>query len=124
MKILLIGSGGREHALAWAFKQNPKCQELYCIPGNAGISAIAKCLEIDILDNNEILLFCRNKGIDFVMIGPEGPLDNGLVDVLENNEILSFGPTKNAAMLETSKTFTKMLCSKKDIPTARYKVAT
>ena len=123
MKILLIGSGGREHALAWAFKQNPKCQELYCIPGNAGIAAIAKCLEIDILNNNEILRFCRNKGIDFVMIGPEGPLDNGLVDVLENNEILSFGPTKNAAMLETSKTFTKMLCSKKDIPTARYKVA-
>ena len=124
MKILLIGSGGREHALAWAFKQNPKCQELYCIPGNAGIAAIAKCLEIDILDNNEILRFCRNKGIDFVMIGPEGPLDNGLVDVLENNEILSFGPKKNAAMLETSKTFTKILCSKRDIPTARYKVAT
>jgi len=123
LKILLIGSGGREHALAWAFKQNPKCQELYCIPGNAGIAAIAKCLEIDILDNNEILRFCINKEIDFVMIGPEGPLDNGLVDVLENNEILSCGPTKNAAMLETSKTFTKMICSKKDIPTARYKVA-
>ncbi len=123
MKILLIGSGGREHALAWAFKQNPKCQELYCIPGNAGIAAVAKCLEIDILDNNEILRFCRNKGIDFVMIGPEGPLDNGLVDLLESNEILSLGPTKNAAMLETSKAFTKMICSKKDIPTARYKVA-
>ena len=123
MKILLIGSGGREHALAWAFKQNPKCNELYCIPGNAGIASIAKCKQIDILDNNKILNFCKDQGIDFVMIGPENPLANGLVDVLEKNGILSFGPTKNAAILESSKTFTKMICSKRNIPTAKYKLA-
>ena len=123
MKILLIGSGGREHALAWAFKQNPKCNELYCIPGNAGIASIAKCKQIDILDNNKILNFCKDQGIDFVMIGPENPLANGLVDILEKNGILSFGPTKNAAILESSKTFTKMICSKRNIPTAKYKLA-
>ena len=123
MKILLIGSSGREHALAWAFKQNPKCNELYCIPGNAGIASIAKCKQIDILDNNKILNFCKDQGIDFVMIGPENPLANGLVDILEKNGILSFGPTKNAAILESSKTFTKMICSKRNIPTAKYKLA-
>ena len=123
MKILLIGSGGREHSLAWAFKQNPKCEELYCIPGNAGMAKIANCENIDILDNEQILRFCRNHNIDFVMIGPEGPLENGLVDILKRNNILSFGPTKNAARLESSKTFTKMICSKRGIPTAKYEFA-
>ena len=123
MKILIIGSGGREHALAWAFKQNPKCRELYCIPGNAGIAKIATCKNIDILDNNAILEFCKANKVSFVMIGPEGPLEQGLVDLLIENEILVVGPKKKAAMLESSKSFTKMICGQRNIPTAKYRVA-
>ena len=123
LKTLIIGSGGREHALAWAFKQNPKCQELFCIPGNAGIARIASCKTINIFDNDAILDFCKEKEVNFVMIGPEGPLENGLVDRLIENNILALGPKKKAAMLESSKSFTKMICRRRNIPTARYKVA-
>ena len=96
LKILIIGSGGREHALAWAFKQNPKCQELFCIPGNAGIAKIAKCKSINTLDNDAILEFCKENEVNFVMIGPEGPLANGLVDRLVENDILAVGPKKKS----------------------------
>ena len=123
LKTLIIGSGGREHALAWAFKQNPKCQELFCIPGNVGIARIAICKTIDIFDNDAILEFCKENEVNFVMIGPEGPLENGLVDRLIENDILAVGPKKKAAMLESSKSFTKMICSRRNIPTAKYKVA-
>ena len=103
MKILIIGSGGREHSLVWAFLQNPKCKEIHCIPGNAGIEKIAICKDLNILNNREIVSYCKSNKIDFVVVGPEAPLANGLIDILIKNKILCFGPTKEAALLESSK---------------------
>ena len=104
MKILVIGSGGREHSLVWAFSQNPKCKEIHCIPGNAGIKQLAICKDLNILDNGLIISYCKLNKIDFVVVGPEAPLANGLINSLNKNNILSFGPTKEAAFLESSKT--------------------
>ena len=123
MKILIIGSGGREHSLVWAFSQNPKCEEIHCIPGNAGIKAMAICKDLNILNNIEILSYCKSNQIDFVVVGPEAPLANGLINVLTQNNILSFGPTKEAAFLESSKRFTKSICDIRNIPTANYVLA-
>ena len=120
MDILLIGSGGREHALAWKLTQSLHCDELYCAPGNAGIAELATCVPIDPTDNAAIVAFCRETNIDFVVVGPEQPLVNGLVDALEAAGFDAFGPTQAAAQLEGSKGFTKDLCAEYDIPTAAY----
>tara|TARA_Y100000739_G_C20594552_1_gene459645 strand:- start:62 stop:1324 length:1263 start_codon:yes stop_codon:yes gene_type:complete len=122
MNILIVGSGGREHALAWAIKQNPKCDQLTVIPGNAGISEIANCITLNILDNVLILDFVHKNKIDLVIIGPEEPLANGLSDFLRSNGISVFGPSKAAAQLEISKNFTKEICQKVKAPTARFEL--
>lgn len=121
MKILILGSGGREHALAWAFGQNPKCDALYVAPGNAGIKMIAECVaDLNILSGAAIANFCEECGISFVVIGPEAPLVAGVVDELRARGVTCFGPTKAAACLEASKSFTKELCAKRGIPTAAF----
>ena len=120
MKVLIIGSGGREHALCWAIKKSKKVSDLYCIPGNAGTNFIAKNVEINLSDFSKLKEFIKNKGINLVIVGPEKPLVDGLVDFLENNGINVFGPNKFASQLEGSKTFTKELCERYSIPTARY----
>jgi len=120
MKILLIGSGGREHALAWKLKQSPLCDMLYCAPGNAGMAQIADCVPIGVDNIDGLVKFAKDKKIDFVVVGPEGPLVAGLVDALDDAGIPAFGPRANAAILEGSKGFTKDLCRKYTIPTAAY----
>lgn len=121
MNILLIGSGGREHALAWKIAQSPRCFRLYCAPGNAGISDCATCVNLNVADHDAVIEFCRAEGIDFVVVGPEAPLVAGLVDNLEGAGISAFGPTAAAAQLEGSKGFTKDLCAEYNIPTAAYR---
>lgn len=120
MNVLVIGSGGREHALAWAISSSPLLDALYCAPGNAGIADVAECVDIAVDDFDGIVAFCREKSIDFVVVGPEDPLVNGLVDRLDEAGIKSFGPNADAAQLEGSKGFTKDLCADYDIPTAAY----
>ena len=120
MKILILGNGGREHALAWAVKQNPKCDTLLCAPGNAGIAKIAECHALDIENSEAVLSFAQEKCVDFVIVGPEAPLVAGVAEVLRKNGILTFGPDKAAAQLEASKNFTKEICTASDAPTAAY----
>ena len=120
MNILIIGSGGREHSLAWAIAQNPKCENLMVAPGNPGIAEIATCVDIDVYNNSQILEFSQNNKIDLVIIGPEGPLENGLSDRLRKGGITVFGCSKEAAKLESSKKFTKDLCKKIGAPTANF----
>jgi phosphoribosylamine--glycine ligase len=125
MKVLVIGSGGREHTICHAIKQSPKCEELFCAPGNAGISEIATCLgNVNVEDHDAIIAACQDFGIDFVFVGPEVPLCNGIIDDLKAHGILGFGPSKLAAELEGSKKFMKDICAKYDIPTAGYKAFT
>ncbi|MEM9279507.1 MAG: phosphoribosylamine--glycine ligase [Pseudomonadota bacterium] len=121
MNILLIGSGGREHALAWKLVQSPKCSKLYCAPGNAGIAQCAECVALDIADHSAIIGFCKENDIEYVVVGPEAPLVAGLADDLQGAAIKSFGPSAYAAQLEGSKGFTKDLCAEYNIPTAAYK---
>lgn len=120
MNILILGSGGREHSLAWAVLQNPKCDKLIVAPGNAGIAAIAECASFDINDGSAVVGFADENSIDFVIIGPEAPLANGVADDLRNAGILVFGPSKAAAALEASKAFTKDVCDAANAPTAAY----
>jgi phosphoribosylamine--glycine ligase len=120
MNILLIGGGGREHALAWKIAASPLVDRLYCAPGNAGIAREAECIAIDCTDHGAVIACCRAKAIDFVVVGPEAPLVAGLVDDLELAGIKVFGPTRAAARLEGSKGFTKDLCRANHIPTAAY----
>ena len=120
MRVLVVGSGGREHALCWAIAASPLCDALYCAPGNPGIAAEAQCVPIAAADLDGILAFCRRERIDFVVVGPEAPLVAGLVDRLEEHGIAAFGPSAAAAALEGSKGFTKDLCAKYGIPTAAY----
>ncbi|MEM7520925.1 MAG: phosphoribosylamine--glycine ligase, partial [Pseudomonadota bacterium] len=120
MNILILGSGGREHALAWATLQNPKCDRLIVAPGNAGIAKIADCAALDIMDGAAVVAFCEEESIDFVIIGPEAPLAAGVSDDLRAARILVFGPSAAAAQLEASKAFTKAICDAADAPTARY----
>jgi phosphoribosylamine--glycine ligase len=120
MNLLIIGGGGREHALAWKLAASPLADRLYCAPGNAGIAREAECVAFDPADHGAVVAFCKAKAIDFVVVGPEGPLVAGLVDDLEAAGIKAFGPTKAAARLEGSKGFTKDLCRKNGIPTAAY----
>ncbi len=120
MRVLLIGSGGREHALAWAMAQSDLCDALYCAPGNAGIEQCAKIVDIGIDKIDALTNFTVEKSIDLVVIGPEGPLVAGLSNLLNNKGIAVFGPSKDAAQLEGSKGFMKDLCKKYNIPTAGY----
>jgi len=120
MNILILGSGGREHALAWAIKQNPKCDRLLVAPGNAGISQIATCLPCDIEDGTSVLALVEAENIDFVVIGPEAPLAKGVADDLRAAGILCFGPSAAAAQLEASKSFTKEVCDAASAPTAAW----
>jgi phosphoribosylamine--glycine ligase len=120
MNILILGGGGREHALAWAVKQNPKCDRLIVAPGNAGIADVAECADLDILNGARVVDFAVAQSIDFVIIGPEAPLVEGVADALRAADILCFGPSAAAAELEASKTFTKELCDACAAPTAAY----
>ncbi len=120
MNILILGGGGREHALAWAVLQNPKCDKLIVAPGNAGIAQIAQCADLDILDPAAVTDFAAENAIDFVIVGPEAPLVEGIVDALSGAGILAFGPSKAAAELEASKAFTKEICDAAKAPTANY----
>ena len=120
MNILLLGSGGREHALAWKMASSPLADQLYCAPGNAGIAQEAECVALDVADHGAVIAFCRQHRIDLVVVGPEAPLCAGIVDDLEAAGIKAFGPTRAAARLEGSKGFTKDLCRANGIPTAAY----
>ncbi|MEK1870388.1 MAG: phosphoribosylamine--glycine ligase, partial [Ensifer adhaerens] len=120
MKVLLIGSGGREHALAWKIAQSPKLTKLYAAPGNPGIAEEAEIIALDTDDHAAVADFCRKEAIDFVVVGPEGPLVAGIADVLRAAGIAVFGPSAAAAQLEGSKGFTKDLCARYDIPTGAY----
>jgi phosphoribosylamine--glycine ligase len=120
MNILLLGSGGREHALAWKMAASPLTDRLVCAPGNAGIAREAECVALDLADHAAVIGFCRANAIDFVVVGPEGPLCAGIVDDLETAGIKAFGPSRAAAQLEGSKGFTKDLCRSNRIPTAAY----
>ncbi len=120
MKVLVVGSGGREHALCWAIAQSPHCGKLYCAPGNAGIDRLAECVEIGPDDIDGLVNFVTGNGIEFVVVGPEVPLVAGLADRLEAAGIPAFGPSAKAAELEGSKEFMKDLCAKYDISTADY----
>ncbi len=120
MNILILGGGGREHALAWAVKQNPKCDKLIVAPGNAGIDQIAECADLDIMDGSAVVQFCDAKAVEFVIIGPEAPLAVGVADRLRDAGLLVFGPSQEAARLEASKHFTKEICDAAGAPTAGY----
>jgi phosphoribosylamine--glycine ligase len=120
MNILILGGGGREHALAWAVKQNPKCDRLIVAPGNAGISEIAECARIDIENGDLVATFAEENSIDLVIIGPEAPLAAGVADRLEEAGVAVFGPSAAAARLESSKSFTKAICDAAGAPTAAY----
>lgn len=118
LNILVIGSGGREHALCWKIRQSSLCGELYCAPGNGGIWEVATCIALK--DVRDTIAFCKEKDIGLVVVGPEQPLVDGVVDMLKAEGIVVFGPSKRAAQLEGSKAFTKKLCDKYNIPTAAY----
>lgn len=120
MNILILGSGGREHSLAWAIAQNPKCDRLIVAPGNAGTAQIAEAADLDILDPAAVVTFAEAESIDFVLIGPEAPLAAGVADRLREAGLLVFGPNKAAAELEASKHFTKEICDAAGAPTAAY----
>jgi len=120
MHILLIGSGGREHALAWKIASSPLVTKLWCAPGNAGIAREAECVALDVTDHAAVIEFCKANKVDLVVVGPETPLAAGIVDDLDAAGIKAFGPRRLAAQLEGSKGFTKDLCSEVDIPTGAY----
>ncbi|MFJ5368430.1 phosphoribosylamine--glycine ligase [Bosea sp. CER48] len=120
MKILLIGSGGREHALAWAISASPLCDALFIAPGNPGTAQCGENVAVDVADHAAVVAFCRLQGIDLVVVGPEGPLVAGIADDLHQAGIKTFGPSKAAAQLEGSKGFTKELCAEFGIPTAGF----
>ncbi|MDP4573823.1 phosphoribosylamine--glycine ligase [Qipengyuania sp. G39] len=124
MNILLLGSGGREHALAWKLAQSPLCDKLWAAPGNPGIAQEASCVTLDATDHEAVIVFARENDIGLVVIGPEAPLVDGLADSLRAAGIDTFGPSQQAAQLEGSKGFTKELCQRANIPTARYERCT
>jgi phosphoribosylamine---glycine ligase len=121
VNVLLIGGGGREHALAWKLRQSPLISRLYCAPGNAGIAAVTECVALDVADHEAVIRFCKDNTIGLVVIGPEAPLVAGLADDLDGAGIKVFGPSREAARLEGSKGFTKDLCAASGIPTAAYR---
>lgn len=120
MKILVVGGGGREHAIVWKLAQSPRVTELFCAPGNGGIAQLATCVPIKATDLDGIVNFAKEKKIDFVVVAPDDPLAMGMVDALEEAGIPAFGPSKAAARIEASKAFSKALMKKYNIPTANY----
>lgn len=120
MKILLVGGGGREHALAWKISQSDKVDKLYCAPGNAGIAELAECVDIGVMEFDKLVNFAKEKQIDLTVVAPDDPLAAGAVDAFEQAGLRAFGPRKNAAILEGSKAFSKDLMKKYNIPTAAY----
>ncbi len=120
MKVLIVGSGGREHAIALAVSKSPKVEKIYCCPGNAGIAQIAECTDIKAMEFDKIVFHAKEKKVDLVIVGPDDPLVGGLVDALEEAGIRTFGPKRNAAVIEGSKAFSKELMKKYNIPTAQY----
>ncbi|MFR7549590.1 MAG: phosphoribosylamine--glycine ligase [Clostridium sp.] len=120
MKVLVIGGGGREHAICWKLSKSPKVDELYCASGNAGIAEVAKCVDIGVMDFEKMADFAKKEAFDLIVVGPDDPLAGGIVDVLEEKGLRVFGPRKNAAILEGSKAFSKDLMKKYGIPTAAY----
>ena len=120
MNILLIGGGGREHALAWTLARSPALDHLYCAPGNPGIAQVATCLDLDVSDHDHVIAFCRHNDISLVVVGPEAPLVAGIADDLRAVGIRCLGPSAAAARLEGSKAFTKALCDEAGVPTAGY----
>ena len=121
MRVLVVGSGGREHALAWTIAASPLVDRTYCAPGNAGIAADAECVPVAADDSAGLVAFCKRAAVDLVVVGPEAPLVAGLIDALEGEGIAAFGPTRAAAALEGSKGFMKDLCAREAIPTAAYR---
>ena len=124
MKVLVIGGGGREHALCWKIKQSPLVEKVYCVPGNAGISNEAECVDIPVLDFESLINFVTQNSIDLTVVGPEQPLSQGIVDFFEEEGLKIFGPSKAAAELESSKVFSKNFMKKNNIPTAQYSTFT
>jgi len=122
MKVLIVGGGGREHAIAWKIKQSPKVSKIYCAPGNGGISEIAECVNIGVQEFDKLANFATEKEVDLTIIGPDDPLVAGIVDAFEKKGLRVFGPRENAAILEGSKSFSKDLMKKYNIPTAAYEV--
>lgn len=120
MNVLVLGGGGREHALAWAIAKSPALTKPWCAPGNAGIAQVAECVDFDILDPDVVVSVCKDMCVDLLVIGPEAPLETGVSDAARAAGISVFGPSKAAAMLETSKTFTKQVCDACNAPTAKY----
>ena len=120
MKILIVGSGGREHAIAWKTAQSPKAEKIYCAPGNAGIEEYAECVPIGAMEFEKLAAFAQEREIDLTVVGMDDPLVGGIVDVFEEKGLRIFGPRKNAAILEGSKAFSKDLMKKYGIPTAAY----
>ena len=124
MKVLVIGGGGREHAICWKLAQSPKVTGLWCAPGNGGISEVAVCVDIKATDVNAMVAWAKENAMDFVVVAPDDPLALGMVDALEAAGIPAFGPRANAAVIEASKVFSKNLMEKYHIPTAQYKTFT
>ncbi len=124
MKVLVVGSGGREHAICWKLAQSPKVTELFCAPGNGGIAQVAKCVDVKATDVDGMVKWARDNAMDFVVVAPDDPLALGMVDALEEAGIPAFGPRANAAVIEASKAFSKELMKKHHIPTARYETFT
>lgn len=124
MKILVIGSGGREHAIVWKIAQSPRVEKIYCAPGNGGIADLAECVDINVMDKEKMVEFAKDNAIDLVMVAPDDPLVDGMVDAMEAAGIRAFGPRANAAIIEGSKAFSKELMKKYNIPTAGYEVFT
>ena len=121
MKILVVGSGGREHAIAWKLAESKKVDKIYCAPGNAGIASVAECVPVKAEDLEGIRDFCVEKKIDMAVIGPEVPLSMGITDLLNDAGIRVFGPDKKCSQLEGSKSFTKAFLTRHNIPTAGYR---
>jgi len=124
MKVLVVGGGGREHAICWKLAQSPKVTELYCAPGNAGIAQVATCVPVSATDVEGMVKWAKDNAMDFVMVAPDDPLALGMVDAMEAAGIPAFGPHANAAVIEASKAFSKSLMKKYHIPTAKYETFT
>ena len=120
MKVLIVGSGGREHAIAWKVAQSPKVEKIYCAPGNGGIGQVAECVPIGAMEFDKLAAFAKEREIDLTIVGMDDPLVGGVVDVFEKEGLRVFAPRKNAAILEGSKAFSKDLMKKYNIPTAAY----
>ena len=120
MKVLIVGSGGREHAIAWSVAKSPKVDKIYCAPGNAGIAEFAECVNIKAMEFDKLVAFAKENAIDLTIIGMDDPLVGGVVDAFESEGLRVFGPRKNAAIIEGSKAFSKDLMKKYKIPTAAY----